>query len=395
VPIRVPTLLAISAAILTAAAGWAYYALVRSPDAAIRHAEAFLFRRMARATAGQYAPYRFFYATNRSADVGGEDPLESFGRERDDALSFGRFDAVIEPSVGLGMLLDPTDWFQNEEIKLRQVRGLEQGRFVEEVAAAVAASPEKSLLILVHGFRDAFPSALRKTAFVSHILDIDTPVLVFDWPGNQGSSLSGYRRARDAAVASGPDFARALDVVSREVRPERLWIVANSMGGQVVAEAFRALYEDPSWADADTEFEEVVLTAPDVSREEFDEHFGPMMRALTRHLTVYVSSNDRALVLSRLVNRERRLGESSLGPNQLEAARHVARLLDNDETVTLVDVTPVNRTRNFHNFSLETPEFFDDLYLRIVDAERAPLSRLLYPRETPDGRIYWVLTRGR
>jgi hypothetical protein len=73
----------------------------------------------------------------------------------------------------------------------------------------------------------------------------------------------------------------------------------------------------------------------------------------------------------------------------------VVELTDADsELVTLVDVTPVNRTRNFHNFSLETPEFFDDLYLRLTNVS-APRSRMLYQLQLPDGGVYWVLTRGR
>ena len=62
--------------------------------------------------------------------------------------------------------------------------------------------------------------------------------------------------------------------------------------------------------------------------------------------------------------------------------------------VSLVDVTLVNRTRNFHNFSLETPHFFDELYLRLVNDEM-PHSRPKYRIETPSGRAYWVLTPGR
>jgi hypothetical protein len=79
----------------------------------------------------------------------------------------------------------------------------------------------------------------------------------------------------------------------------------------------------------------------------------------------------------------------------LEEAAQVVELTDADsELVTLVDVTPVNRTRNFHNFSLETPEFFDDLYLRLTNAS-TPRSRMLYRLQLPDGGIYWILTRGR
>jgi hypothetical protein len=59
-----------------------------------------------------------------------------------------------------------------------------------------------------------------------------------------------------------------------------------------------------------------------------------------------------------------------------------------------VDVTPVNRTRNFHNFSLETPEFFDDLFLRLINRE-TPSSRRIYKVQTAEGAVYEVLTRGR
>jgi hypothetical protein len=84
-----------------------------------------------------------------------------------------------------------------------------------------------------------------------------------------------------------------------------------------------------------------------------------------------------------------------MSPDQLEEAIRVADLIEpGSDLITLVDVTPVNRTRNFHNFSLETPEFFDDLYLRFVNLDTYQ-SRLLYQVQTPDGAVYTILTRGR
>ena len=253
----------------------------------------------------------------------------------------------------------------------------------------------RALLVVVHGFRERYPSALRKTAFLGHVLDIYAPVLVFDWPGNQGSSLSGYRTASRVAAASGAELARTLELVIREIQPERLWLVANSMGAQVVADAFSLLYRQADLADAQTEIEDVVLTAPDVDHDEFDQQFKQEITALARNLTVYVSSNDRALLISRIINRGARRGESTLSPEQLQEAVRVAELAEpGSELITLVDVTPVNRTRNFHNFSLETPEFFDDLFLRLTNAD-TPQTRLLYQIQTSDGAVYSVLTRGR
>ena len=385
----------LAALVLLGVGVWFYKFYFVSTDAAIRHAEAFLFRRMTVAQLAEQGKYRFFYTTNRRAGTGGGSLDERFGTEREASLKFGVFDAEIQPALGLGMLINPTEWFQNEEIYLKDVRSLEQPEFIAQLRTLVQQSPHRGLLVVVHGFREAYPSALRKTAFLGHVLDINAPVLLFDWPGNQGSSLSGYRRAREVAKASGAELARTLELVIREIGPDRLWLIANSMGGQVVADAFSLLYRQADLADAQTEIEDVVLTAPDVDHGEFNEQFKQEITALTRNLTVYVSSNDRALLVSRIINRGARRGESTLSPQQFEEAVRVAELTDPDsDLITLVDVTPVNRTRNFHNFSLETPEFFDDLFLRLVNSS-TPRSRLMYQIKTPDGVVYSVLTRGR
>ena len=390
-----PPSLSASAAVLAAAALWIYFAVFVSTGSALHYAEAFRFRRMTVAQLGEQDSYRYFYVTNRVAAADEARPRERFGTGREERLKFGTFDTRIEPALGLGMLINPTQWFQDEEIRIDDVSALERGAFLAQLRELVDKSPRRSLLIIVHGFREAFPSALRKTAFVGHVLDINSPILVFDWPGNQGGTPRGYRRARQVAEESGAELAAALRLVIEEVRPERLWLLANSMGAQVVVDAFSLLYQDPTLADADTEIEDVILTAPDVGQDEFNDRFRDEITALADNLSVYVSSNDRALVMSRLINRSRRLGESTLSPDQLdEAARLIELIEPGSDLIALIDVTPVNRTRNFHNFSLETPEFFDDLFLRLT-TDGLPESRPIYQLRTDDGAVYWVLTRGR
>lgn len=385
----------LAAGVLISAAAYVYFVGTRT---VLEQAEAFVLRRMTVSQLSEQGVFRFFYATNR-APVDEQGPIESrFGSERGDALSFGAFETKIQPTLGLGMLINPSDWFLNEEIQLQSVQALAPEQLVEALRTQVEASPHRSLLVVVQGFREAYPSALRKTAFLAHVLDIDTPVLLFDWPGDQGSSLRGYRRAREVAHASGADLASTLELVLREVRPNRLWLMANSMGGQVVVDAFHILYRDAAFSDAPTEIENVVLTAADVDHADFNERFKDEIKALASNVTVYVSSNDRALLVSRLINRGLRLGESTLdpvNPSQAEQADSLSALIEpGDERLVLVDVTPVNRTRNFHNFSLETPEFFDDLFLRLTGTD-LPQTRELYFIETPAGKRYFVLTRGR
>ena len=156
-----------------------------------------------------------------------------------------------------------------------------------------------------------------------------------------------------------------------------------------------SLFEREDFADSETEISNVVLTAPDVDHTDFNETFKTQITALTERLIVYVSSNDRALLASRWINRSTRLGESTLTPDQFPEAVNLSQLVGPGESgIALIDVTPVNRTRNFHNFSLETPEFFDDLFLRLTN-EDATRSRLIYRMVAPNGSEYWILTRGR
>ena len=376
--------------------GWFYWFYFMSTNAAIRHAESFLFRRMIVSQVDVEGTYRHFFITNRRFETGDAPVEDRYTSDRGEGLSFGTFDTRMQPSLGLGMLLDGTDWFQNEEIRITDVSKLDSEDMLEQLRNVVDRTSGRSLLIVIHGFRERFSSALRKTAFIASVLDIDTPVLVFDWPANQGSSLRGYRASRELADASGADLARVLEIIVSEIQPDNLALVANSMGGEVVVSAFNLLYENPDFADSDVEIDHVVLTAPDVDHTAFNEQFKHEIKAFAEDLTVYVSSNDRALLISRLINRGERVGESTLSPDMLDEAVMISRLVDPDsDLISLVDVTPVNRTRNFHNFSLETPEFYDDLYLRLTADERAPHSRRLYRVRTTDDSEYWVLTQGR
>jgi esterase/lipase superfamily enzyme len=382
-------------ALLAAVGGYLFFI---ATNTTLNRAESFEFRRMQVARVGDADVFRFFFATNRLAEDGEEPLLERLSNRRSRALTFGSFDTEIEPSLGLGMWLDASSWFLDEEIKITNLTRLDRTGFIQQMRGMVSASPHHGLLLLAHGLRTDLDYAMRGTAFLAHILDINAPVMVFDWPANQGDTLRGYRQARRLATASGAELAATLRLLIDEVRPEQLWVVANSLGAQVVVDAIARLAQEPAFADVEREISDVVLTAPDVSYSEFNERFKDQLAAVVGDTTVYVSSNDRALLLSRFVNLQRRLGQSTLDKSDAELIDEIEQLLDivdsENGRVALVDVTPVNRTRNFHNFSLEVPEYFDDMFLRLTN-RGSPLNRQRYQFRTPDGKLYSVLTRGR
>jgi esterase/lipase superfamily enzyme len=237
-----------------------------------------------------------------------------------------------------------------------------------------------------------------RTAYTAYVLDINTPVLLFDWPGNQGEGATGYLASRRVAHQAGPALGQVLVRLVRESGAERLWLMGSSLGCQTICDAFSWMMTQPDAARAGPGVDHVVLSAPDVSAREFDDRFAAEITALARHLTAYVASNDQALLLGNWINRSRRLGRPAVAAPQVDESgtqlQGALDLLDlqakGAHNIAVVDATPINRTRNLHHFFTDSPEFFDDLYRHLLQPDN-PVDRRLYPVSTESGSTFWIL----
>jgi esterase/lipase superfamily enzyme len=336
--------------------------------------------------------YHFFYATTRPAAA---DLLTDAAAERSVglSLSLGSFDARIATR----MRVQPLIWEDQEFLEVLPPQHLDPDTFFDELKTASARSPHRSVLIMVWGWKERWATAAAKSAYLSYMLDIDTPVIAFDWPANQGTNARGYLAAQEAARASGAELGRFIESTIERVHPENLWLVALSMGGQVVSDAFDYMAQRPSLNDAEKEIAHVVLAAPDVAGDEFDRKFAAQISRLSRHLTVYVSSTDQALLLSQWLNRRSRVGRvvtaQPEGPDksQFEVSDRLLTLkAAGSAEIEVVDVTPINRHRNLHHFLTDDPQFLDELYLRLL-RPTDPVSRRLYAVRTTAGVSSWIL----
>jgi hypothetical protein len=123
---RTRYMIIIALLLLVIAGMWFYQALYGSTAEALKRAENFLFTRMTVAQLSDQKSMRYFFVSNRKK-TNESDILENrFGNERETELKFGIYDISIEPSVGLGMFINPSEWFQNEEIVVRNMEALQQ-----------------------------------------------------------------------------------------------------------------------------------------------------------------------------------------------------------------------------------------------------------------------------
>jgi esterase/lipase superfamily enzyme len=343
---------------------------------------------------GDRRRFQLFYATNR--DTNDPATFQGQGSKLGSEISAGTFDVRISPH----MPIVPRVWFDTNYLEWADRAELSQDESLAQLRAAVKASPHKSVLVIVWGFRDWFQSAALKTAFTAYVLDINTPVLLVDWPGNQGDGRSGYMASRQASDESAPYLARVLARVVRETGSEKVWLMGSSLGCQTICDAFVWLEKKPDLFKGLPKIDHVVLSAPDVAADAFDDKFASRIKALANHLTVYVSSNDRALLMSHWMNGSRRLGrleQVSAPPEERQSEyefEEAAELLDLQakglRDICVVDATPINRTRNLHHFFTDSPEFFDDLYRQLLQPDNM-IARRFHVVQAEDRRTYWIL----
>jgi esterase/lipase superfamily enzyme len=309
------------------------------------------------------------------------------------ALTAGTLKARIDPGLKIGKVL-PKKLKRKGVIGVQEVAKMDDRAFIKSLSEAVGNSPHKSLLVLVYGFKDNFELTATKAAYFAYLLDVDTPVLLLDWPGDQPVTPWGYKKAQKFAAASGPYFGELLARIIREVKPGKLWIESSSMGCQVVCDAFEWMYLQEDLSDPETEISNVVMVAPDVSEDEFDNKFKNEMEALTGELTTYVSSNDQALLMAEVIDWEKKVGRQGYKAesyDQFEEAKDLLYLKSlSPGKVSMVDMSRVNRASYGHGYDLEIPEFYDDFYMRIFEVP-AHNNRRLYLIKVSENVDYWIM----
>jgi esterase/lipase superfamily enzyme len=346
-------------------------------------------RRLPASKSGMANTFDFFYATQR---VVAPDRYFTEDKEYTPERTSGLYCARIAPELYIGECSHVASWKKTKEIEIVDVEKLSLDDWWQRLEAAVEKSPHHSLLVIVWGWKEFFESAALKTAYTAYVLDINTPVLLYDWPSNQGNDAFGYLRAQKLTDHCGRDLGRLLAEVDSRVAPERLWLTGSSLGCQVICNAFDWMVGQASLADDQLELDHVVLSAPDVSDDEFNSQFKEQLSVLSRNLSVYVNSNDKALLLSTWINRARRLGrQPPEAPDQLEEMIDLLELeVAGAKGIFVIDSTPISRTRNYHHYFTDSPEFFDDLHMRLLD-EPPRVSRRLYRITYRDEIGYWIL----
>ncbi|HEU5041034.1 MAG TPA: alpha/beta fold hydrolase, partial [Gemmatimonadales bacterium] len=245
---------------------------------------------------------------------------------------------------------------------------LDQRTTLDSVRRTVRASGSREALVFIHGYNVTFHDAALRTAQLTYDLGFDGAPILYSWPSR--GSLFHYASDREAAEWSAAHLRGFLDSIVAITGARKLHVIAHSMGNRALT---LALQRGPA---SDTLFSNLVLAAPDVDADLFAQQIASAIRPLTQRLTVYMSSKDKALRLSRWLSTHRRLGEAT-------SPMLVVKSVDT------IDASELDTDLLGHGYIASNRDVIDDLVLLVSEKRSPPRTRLR--RSSFNGQTYWLL----
>lgn len=184
-------------------------------------------------------------------------------------------------------------------------------------------------LVFVHGFNTRFDAAVFRFAQFVNDTDADLIPVLFSWP-SRGRILD-YVYDRESTNFSRSDLAYVLASAARSSEVDEVVVLAHSMGAWLTMEALRDLALRDGRVPA--KITNVVLASPDLDIDVFErqmQELGPVRP----QVTIFVSRNDHALGLSRLIAGQ----VTRIGAVDVTNPAYKARL-EGTTGVTVLDLT--------------------------------------------------------
>lgn len=327
--------------------------------------------------AGQnYAVVKVFYATDRNLTAVPE-PARRYGIDRAE-ISYGTCAVSIPRDHRMGELEAPSIWkleFRQDPEKhvvLLDISVQDKDQYFAGLAERIRSSAKKSAFIFIHGYNVTFENAARRTAQMSYDLAFDGAPVFYSWP-SQGT-VEGYPVDETNIEWAQTNLKRFLEDFVTRSDAEEIYLIAHSMGNRALTRAFANLISEKP--DLKGRFRELILTAPDIDAEVFQRDIAPQIAGHEAGVTLYSSSEDKALQLSKTFHGYPRAGDSGLG----------LVIVPGIETI---DAANVDTSFLGHSYFAEDRSVLSDIFYLIRDGKRADARFSLSPVESVAGR-YWV-----
>ena len=297
-----------------------------------------------------------------------EVPGEMYSGERARTPTFADITVSIPPVRKVGDVAWPRKLPSNPATDFATLKAdeLTKDEAKTWLNASVRKSPDRSVLVFIHGFNNRFEDSVYRFAQIVHDSGVHSAPVLVTWPSR--GSLLAYGYDRESTNYTRNALESLFQYLAADKEIKEVSILAHSMGNWLTLEALRQMAIRNDGLPA--KFKNVMLAAPDVDVDVFRSQIEDMGNQHPR-FTLFVSQDDRALAFSRRVWGDiPRLG--SINP---ETEPYKQELADNK--ITVIDLTKVKAGDGMHHGKFaESPEVVQLIGARISDGQPLTDSRM-------------------
>jgi len=195
-----------------------------------------------------------------------------------------------------------------EHVVIVKLEDINKKDFSEFLGTKLNNVEEKDILLFIHGFNVTFASAIRRTAQLSYDLKFKGVPMTYSWPS--AGKTSEYMKDESSVQYTTPHLVAFLKEVIDHKGEANIHIIGHSMGTRALTNAIKEIsfiYPDKHV------FKNIILAAPDIDKDVFEVNLFPYIKKTTDQITLYASSDDAALKLSRSLHGGNRIGQGGDG----------------------------------------------------------------------------------
>ncbi len=320
--------------------------------------------------------YPLWFGTNRKP-IAPQDISKGFSGERDRQIHYGSCEVTVPKSHRIGSTGSP--WWKfvltDDRLKLepKSLKLLDETSFFASIQQSLQAHDldENSALVFIHGFNVSFEAAALQAAQIGVDLQVRGIMAFYSWPSK--GKFAGYTADEATIEASEQYITEFLIDLVQKSGVKKVHIIAHSMGNRGLLRAMqRILFKVQSDA-SDISFGQIFLADPDVDPDLF-QGVAEAYKQLAERTTLYVSSKDKALVASRIINNKSRVGFSP--PITVV------------EGIDTVDVSDIDLTLLGHGYFAEQRNVLNDIHNLLMDNTPPDKRFSLIPQQVSEKK-YW------
>ena len=287
------------------------------------------------------------------------DPATLFSGERSPVLSLTDMEISIPPNRVAGTVdwpkslpADPRKDFA--VIRAQNLTSVDEGR-----GWLNRNDHDGHVLVFIHGFNNRYEDSVFRFAQIVHDSGANVAPILFTWPSH--ASVFDYNYDKESTNFSRTALERTLATLVADPKVKDITVMAHSMGTWLAMEALRQMAIRDGNIPA--KIDNVVLASPDLDVDVFAQQWWELGSKKPR-ITIFVSQDDRALKISRLVSG----GVDRVG--QIDPSVEPYRSKLEAAGIMVIDLTKVaSSDRLNHGKFAESPEIVQLIGQRLVTGQ--------------------------